>query len=758
MMQDTFLEPEVRDGFYIPSTIKQAWAAELKVLGEIDRICRKYEIPYFADWGTLLGAVRHKGFIPWDDDLDITMKRADYQRFLQVAPKELPEEYEVFTYETHPDFWSFLARVVAKKRICFEEAHLREFYGFPYIVGIDIFVLDNVPEDEARNEERNAAARYVIAVAEQLGEGMLAGNAAEDALHQIERALDVSLDRTTDLHGLRVQLYRLAEQLFAMFSEAESAELTRMVPEELYEKKKLRLSKVYYESQVRLSFENIVLPVPCGYDEMLRKRYGDYMKLVRDAGGHDYPFFEAQRKQLQAVLDFDMPGYRYGGVAVRDKVQDRSRSLKYLVKQKYEELKQYYEMLVQQGEADMELLAASQQTAIDMGTLIERCKGEGHTTVAVLENYCELIFGLSEKCSKTALVQLEEMLLDLRDSMQREILDRIEVVFLPYQASQWEYIQSVWEAAMRDETCDVYVVPIPYFYKDYDGSLRDMRYEAKLFPKEVQVVDYDTFDFALHYPEMIYTQNPYDGYDDVISVEPSFYSSNLVHFTENLVYIPPFVLEEFSKESYRAYHNMQYYCTRPGVINADKVIVQSENMRKLYVEKLTEFAGEDTRTIWEQKVVGLGSPKIDVQSGQDRVESVLPDAWRSYVERADGSRKRVVLYYVGLSSFQQYGEQALEKMRSVFDIISRNSANIVLVWKPQALIKPTLERSNPMLYREYCLLEEEFKKMNCGILDEALEDEVAVAACDAYYGDSSAMVQMCRNMGKPIMLQDVASR
>ena len=64
-IQDSFLEPEVRDGFYIPSEVKQAWAVQLDLLAEIDRICKKYDIPYFADWGTLLGAVRHGGFIPW---------------------------------------------------------------------------------------------------------------------------------------------------------------------------------------------------------------------------------------------------------------------------------------------------------------------------------------------------------------------------------------------------------------------------------------------------------------------------------------------------------------------------------------------------------------------------------------------------------------------------------------------------------------------------------------------------------------------
>ena len=192
-IHDSFLEPEVRDGFYVPSIVKQAWAAELEVLAEINRICEKYEIPYFADWGTLLGVVRHKGFIPWDDDLDITMKRADYERFLKVAERELPEHFSVFTYEKHPDFWSFMARVVAKNRICFEEEHLRKFHGFPYIVGIDVFVLDYVSDNETKNDERNKLARYAIAAADEIANGKLVGAEMESTLDKLEKIYHVSL-------------------------------------------------------------------------------------------------------------------------------------------------------------------------------------------------------------------------------------------------------------------------------------------------------------------------------------------------------------------------------------------------------------------------------------------------------------------------------------------------------------------------------------------------------------------------------------
>ena len=94
----TFLDEEVRCGFMVPTQIKQFWAAELEVLSEIDRICTKHGIHYFADWGTLLGAVRHGGFVPWDDDLDIVMKREDYQRFLSVAKDEMNDGFCVQTY------------------------------------------------------------------------------------------------------------------------------------------------------------------------------------------------------------------------------------------------------------------------------------------------------------------------------------------------------------------------------------------------------------------------------------------------------------------------------------------------------------------------------------------------------------------------------------------------------------------------------------------------------------------------------------
>ncbi len=137
-----FFRDEVRNGFYIPAAIKQAWAATLDVLSEIDRICTKHDITYFADWGTFLGAVRHGGFIPWDDDLDICMKRDDYVRFREVADSELPSNFVFHDYERKDTHWEFLARVVNNDKMCFEEEYLRTHNNFPWLAGVDIFVKD----------------------------------------------------------------------------------------------------------------------------------------------------------------------------------------------------------------------------------------------------------------------------------------------------------------------------------------------------------------------------------------------------------------------------------------------------------------------------------------------------------------------------------------------------------------------------------------------------------------------------------------
>ena len=141
--QEEYFEDEVLEGFYVPSMIKRCWAAELEVLYEFDRICQKYNIMYFANWGTLLAAVRHGGMMPWDDDVDVVMTRNEFERFFTVAQGELPSEYHFVRFETSKTCWQFIINLMNSSSMRFDPDYMERHHGFPYMAGLDIFILDH---------------------------------------------------------------------------------------------------------------------------------------------------------------------------------------------------------------------------------------------------------------------------------------------------------------------------------------------------------------------------------------------------------------------------------------------------------------------------------------------------------------------------------------------------------------------------------------------------------------------------------------
>ncbi len=272
-----YFRDEVRCGFYIPTAIKQAWAAELAVLHEIDRVCEKYGIRYFADWGSILGAVRHGGFVPWDDDLDICMLRNDYMRFREVADTELPEEYVIHDYERQENHWLFLARIVNNAKICFTSEYLNTHNNFPWLAGGDIFIKDYIYEDPEKEKERDDEVMHILTIADGIVEGSIKPEIAEEWLKKFEDRYDCCIDRTVDSRHIGIQLYRLAERQMARVPAGETQTVGQIFPFIL--KGGEGQSKRYYEEIIRLPFENTTIPVPASYDTILRSRYGDYLKI-----------------------------------------------------------------------------------------------------------------------------------------------------------------------------------------------------------------------------------------------------------------------------------------------------------------------------------------------------------------------------------------------------------------------------------------------------------------------------------------------
>ncbi len=124
--------------------------ATLKMLKEIDRICRKYKIQYALDAGTMLGAVRHQGFIPWDDDVDVVFTRSNYEMFAKVAARELPEGMtfvEPDGYHGGKAFFDFVPRILYDKSQKFEESEKMAFYDDKISrLWVDLFIVDALPE------------------------------------------------------------------------------------------------------------------------------------------------------------------------------------------------------------------------------------------------------------------------------------------------------------------------------------------------------------------------------------------------------------------------------------------------------------------------------------------------------------------------------------------------------------------------------------------------------------------------------------
>ena len=128
-------------------------AASLKILKEIDRICRKYKIRYALDAGTLIGAVRHKGFIPWDDDADVVFLRSQYEAFVKVAGRELPDTMELLLPDSYRDgraFFDFTPRIIYKNSRCHQDSPEMNFYGGKLNhIWVDLFILDKLPASPA---------------------------------------------------------------------------------------------------------------------------------------------------------------------------------------------------------------------------------------------------------------------------------------------------------------------------------------------------------------------------------------------------------------------------------------------------------------------------------------------------------------------------------------------------------------------------------------------------------------------------------
>lgn len=407
---------------------------------------------------------------------------------------------------------------------------------------------------------------------------------------------------------------------------------------------------------------------------------------------------------------------------------------------------------IKSGEITLRLLQDCQTSAVHIGSVLEGLDIDSSVPVCLLEEYCEQAYYLSEtgdnSSSSKYLKKMRSLLYKVKNYIQYDTgAETLEVVFLPYKASMWDSLESIWKVANEDPACIAYVIPIPYFDKSPSGSYQKMYYEGDQFPKEMPITDWRSYNIAKRHPDAIYIHNPYDNCNRVTSIHPDFYSEKLKDYTDMLLYIPYFVSDKKVEA---------HFCVCPGTLYAHRVIVQSEKIRQIYIEEYTKFIRENDCEHQfgnpEKKFAALGSPKFDKVRSVRKEDYQLPELWKRLIQKESGEYKKVILYNTTIHSFLKYQNKALKKLISVLNMFKENRADTVLWWRPHPLLKSTISSMLPHLLAPYERIESDYIIAGWGIYDHSEELYRAITFSDGYLGDWSSVEILYKETGKPIMI------
>lgn len=274
MEKVNFYDEEIRCGYRVTAKTKRVWAVQLEMLDEVERICNKYHIKYFADSGTLIGVIRHRGYIPWDDDIDLVMMREDYERFIEAASKEIREPLFLQTVYTENNYLKGHIQIRNSNTTGYNAED--EKAGYHCGIFIDIFPLDGVPDARWARKLWRFQVRTVWRV---LYTWYRFGYYPDVTvmgriLHGIGEILGIPIPKA----------FKWYEKICTRYSGKKTEYVCDTVFIADWEKNLWK--REWFEESVLMPFEDRQIPIPCGYDGRLRAEYGDYRKPVQAPACH----------------------------------------------------------------------------------------------------------------------------------------------------------------------------------------------------------------------------------------------------------------------------------------------------------------------------------------------------------------------------------------------------------------------------------------------------------------------------------------
>lgn len=257
-----FFKPEVRCDFLVDEKRKKIWAVLLDLLRQFDDVCKRSGLRYYLFGGTLLGAIRHKGIIPWDDDIDVVMPREDYDRFLGLA-SVFPDPYHLQVPGVEPGYGYSFAKLRNVKTTASSDIFL--YAPFNQGMFLDVFPLDEIDKDRGRELYDNVKD---LCIDNSTCMRMCNPHLNEANLRRVKHC------KRRDIIENQSQIDKLARQYNGQGCAYCGLNTSTIDP---YEHNVFH--KADFAESVDHSFEGFVFPIPIGYERILRDNFGDYMEF-----------------------------------------------------------------------------------------------------------------------------------------------------------------------------------------------------------------------------------------------------------------------------------------------------------------------------------------------------------------------------------------------------------------------------------------------------------------------------------------------
>ena len=290
-----FWKEEERCDYKVSKEMKQIWAVELDLLHMFDTVCKKHQLRYFASDGTLLGAIRHHGFIPWDDDIDIAMLREDYDKLCKIGPAEFKHPYFFQTEYTDPGSFRFHAQLRNSETTAILANELHGKFSFNQGVFLDIFVFDNVPDSEAlfvtqkkRAEVMKSRASFFVFWGKRF---VLQGR---NFKYKLELLIHCVFGRISQrLADYYCRSYEREISRFKNLPTEYVARLYRTFRQPKYLKRDCFIEIMWVD------FEFLKIPVPKNYTEVLDKQYRNWQTPLQVSTSHGEVYFDVNKSYNQ---------------------------------------------------------------------------------------------------------------------------------------------------------------------------------------------------------------------------------------------------------------------------------------------------------------------------------------------------------------------------------------------------------------------------------------------------------------------------